>query len=432
MQCDRFGKSKACGPAPAYPDCHIFFTFNFRGGLAQREGMEQAAANASVEPGPGRWALMYMNRGPDVVEVSFDAVVSMHNRDSWGRRQYLGVGDEKLPAAHVVISLLFLLLAAWWACICQNELQIRHIHLLMLSAVVLKHVACMAKAGMLQSINATGHPSALSTAFHLFNSMHAVALVAVLVLLKAGWTHSTAHLGLGHKAALLLACLMQGAASVAAIVLANCSPVLKSWMTWSDLYWVMDIGSFGALLTVYPSFMLEVRAQILPKAFFAILRRPVVSALHSSVVFCLLSYVVPNLKAAIANLAVVNPGFLYDGLMLHAAAVHAPLLFVVFGLEYCRVSRIESDPSHILKVQRWTIFSFTIAVHFYFTRIVVSFLQYATVERHWFYGVWGEVCSFFFHMLVGYLFVPMSSNSLHKPALDDARNKTDSATIGSE
>ncbi|CAD7696568.1 unnamed protein product [Ostreobium quekettii] len=423
MGCEQGGGDPSCGWEQEQVRCIPLFNFSSPEVLSEverRGGAVFSANEESVDPGQG--TLLYVNWGPDLLMVSFDISMSMYNRDSSGGRHYLGVGEAKLPVAYLVISVMFLLLARWWSLMCQNKkCNIHRIHRLMLGVAILKALTSATRAGMMHNVNCTGLASIWATAFHFCSSTHSIALVAVLMLLRAGWTHSTACLSLQHKEILLVACLMQGVASVAAIVVEENSPIRMTWMNWGGLYWIMDIGSFLTLLRALPPFMPDDAfsgfmkpVNAIREPINAILRRPMIYRLIWALSFCWLSIAILYFRSAMAVMVVVDPTLLFAVLVPFAAGL--PIVGSLSGAVwlYLRLATVHEDASCRSRVVRWTVFSFAIAAHFYFTRALVCFLHYVSVEHYWLYSTMGDVVSIIFYMAVGYLFRPMSSDSFQK------------------
>jgi G protein-coupled receptor 107 len=195
----------------------------------------------------GEFILYFANCNP-YTAVDFDVELALYNVK--GKRQnYLPLGQDVLPLLYFASFAAFATAAGVWV---TTVLRARHgaqrVHWVMAALVVLKALTTLSQAVMFHMIAVYGHPEGWNVAFYLFTAVRSVLFFAVIILIAAGWSYMRPFLGEREKQVLMIVIPLQVVANVAIVVTDELTPAAPTWVSWRDVWHVVDILCCCAVL----------------------------------------------------------------------------------------------------------------------------------------------------------------------------------------
>ncbi|KAI8467943.1 MAG: G protein-coupled seven transmembrane receptor [Monoraphidium minutum] len=208
------------------------------------------AGNATmhIDVENGGWYTLYF-ANCDGAAVSLRATVAMYNLRPDGSRDYLPVGETELDAVYWVMFALFAgMTAAWCGLLVVRRPHVHGVHLLMGVLVLFKALTLLAQALMTLHIEATGGAEGWNFAYYVFTAARGLLFFTVVVLLGAGWSVMKPFLDDNTKTILLGVVPLQVLANVALVFIDEESPAMRDWLTWRDIFHIIDIACCCAIL----------------------------------------------------------------------------------------------------------------------------------------------------------------------------------------
>jgi hypothetical protein len=97
-------------------------------------------------------------------------------------------------------------------------------------------------------VQKTGTPHGWDVAFYVFSFLKGTMLFVVIVLIGTGWTILKPFLQGKEKKILVIVIPLQVVSNIASVVIDETGPFAKSWVTWKQLLFVVDIACCCAVL----------------------------------------------------------------------------------------------------------------------------------------------------------------------------------------
>ncbi|KAK1265220.1 hypothetical protein QJS04_geneDACA017899 [Acorus gramineus] len=178
------------------------------------------------------------------VSVTMVVHTEMYNldRSSGGPRDYLSIGETQLPLLFSLFAVAYTAILAVWIYFCfSNRLSIHRIHLVMGSLVLIKALYLVCAAEDKHYIKVTGTPHGWDVLFYLFQFLKGVLLFTVIVLIGTGWSFLRPFLQEREKKVLMVVIPLQVIDNIAAIVIGENGPFIKDFVTWKQVFLLIDV-----------------------------------------------------------------------------------------------------------------------------------------------------------------------------------------------
>ncbi|KAH6805926.1 Lung seven transmembrane receptor family protein [Perilla frutescens var. hirtella] len=189
---------------------------------------------------PNEYSLFFANCAPEST-VSMNVRTELYNLD--GReKDFLSAGLTQLPSLYFCFSVLYFAFLAYWIYAClQNKKSVHRIHMLMGLLVVMKALNLLCAAEDKHYVKVTGTPHGWDVLFYIFQFIRVVLLFTVIVLIGTGWSFLKPFLQEKEKKVLMIVIPLQVLANIASIVIGETGPFIKDWVTWNQVFLLVDI-----------------------------------------------------------------------------------------------------------------------------------------------------------------------------------------------
>lgn len=191
---------------------------------------------------PNEYSLFFANCAPEST-VSMNVRTELYNLDGRGKeKDFLSAGLTQLPSLYFCFSVLYFAFLAYWIYAClQNKKSVHRIHLLMGLLVVMKALNLLCAAEDKHYVKVTGTPHGWDVLFYIFQFIRVVLLFTVIVLIGTGWSFLKPFLQEKEKKVLMIVIPLQVLANIASIVIGETGPFIKDWVTWNQVFLLVDI-----------------------------------------------------------------------------------------------------------------------------------------------------------------------------------------------
>eukprot|EP00250_Pteridium_aquilinum_P002280 c12478_g1_i1 orf=553-1872(-) len=198
-------------------------------------------------PGTNLYTLMFANciQG---MSVSMSLKTSIYNLEG-NVKDYLSEGQTQLPALYFSFFWVYVILAGVWTYTClKQKLTAHRIHILMGVLVVLKAFYMFSEAEDKFYVKKTGTPHGWDVAFYAFSFLKGVMLFTVIILIGTGWSFLKPFLQGKEKKVLMIVIPLQVLANIATVVVGETGLSGKNWLTWKQLFLLVDVICCCAVL----------------------------------------------------------------------------------------------------------------------------------------------------------------------------------------
>ncbi|KAK1285656.1 hypothetical protein QJS10_CPB20g00836 [Acorus calamus] len=184
------------------------------------------------------------------VSVTMDVHTEIYNLDrSSGRRDYLPIGETQLPFLFSFFAMVYTAILAVWIYVCYSKrLSVHRIHLVMASLVLIKALYLICAAEDKHYVKVTGTPHGWDVLFYLFQFLKGVLLFTVIVLIGTGWSFLRPFLQEREKKVLMAVIPLQVIDNIASIVIGETGPFIKDWVTWNQVFLLIDVACCCAVI----------------------------------------------------------------------------------------------------------------------------------------------------------------------------------------
>ncbi|KAK9078605.1 hypothetical protein SSX86_002662 [Deinandra increscens subsp. villosa] len=191
---------------------------------------------------PGEYFLLFAN-------CNRGSLVSMHVRtelynsfDDGKHRDYLSAGETQLPSIYFIFSAFYLCFLAFWIVeCCKNKKSVHRIHVLMAVLLIAKALNLICASEEKHYVKVTGTPHGWDVLFYTFQFFRAVLMFTVIILVGTGWSFLKPFLQEKEKQLLMIVIPLQVLANVASTVIGENGPFIKTWVTWNQLFMLVDL-----------------------------------------------------------------------------------------------------------------------------------------------------------------------------------------------
>eukprot|EP00164_Ancoracysta_twista_P000153 GFYU01000224.1.p1 GENE.GFYU01000224.1~~GFYU01000224.1.p1 ORF type:complete len:437 (+),score=152.17 GFYU01000224.1:31-1341(+) len=198
-----------------------------------------------IGPGEeGNYNLFYANCITGF-SVDFDYYLTQYNPGP----NYLSAGDSPLPTVYAICGLIFLGATGLWAFVLIKRKDRTHkIHFLMLALIVFKTITLFLEAMKFSSLKEDGRDDGWAIAYYVFTFLRGITLFVVILLIGTGWSFLKPFLSDKDKKILLFVIPLQVMANLAMVMYDSEAPGAQGWLTWKDIFKLIDIICCCAIL----------------------------------------------------------------------------------------------------------------------------------------------------------------------------------------
>ncbi|KAL4284240.1 hypothetical protein GQ457_16G023080 [Hibiscus cannabinus] len=190
---------------------------------------------------PNEYSLFFSNCAPET-RVSMNVRTEIYNLERGDSKDYLSAGLTQLPALYTFFSILYLVFLGYWIYVCYtNKRSVHRIHLLMSGLLLFKALNLICAAEDKHLVKVTGTPHGWDVLFYIFQFIRVVLLFTVIILIGTGWSFLKPFLQEREKKVLMIVIPLQVLANIASIVIGETGPFIKDWVTWNQLFLLVDI-----------------------------------------------------------------------------------------------------------------------------------------------------------------------------------------------
>ncbi|CAN0926708.1 Protein CANDIDATE G-PROTEIN COUPLED RECEPTOR 7 [Linum grandiflorum] len=192
-------------------------------------------------PHPNEYSLFFANCAPET-KVSMKVRTEVYNVDRDGAKDFLSAGQTQLPSLYSIYSIAYLAFGVFWVYMCvTNKRSVQSIHLLMAGLLVMKALNLICAAEDKHYVKVTGTPHGWDVLFYFFQFLRVVLLFTVIVLVGTGWSFLKPFLQEKEKKVLMIVIPLQVLANVASVVIGETGPFIRDWVTWNQVFLLVDI-----------------------------------------------------------------------------------------------------------------------------------------------------------------------------------------------
>lgn len=190
---------------------------------------------------PNEYSLFFANCAPET-SVTMKVRTEVYNLDRDGSRDYLSAGNTQLPSLYAFFFMLYLGALGYWIYFCHtNQRSVHRIHLLMGGLLLFKALNLICAAEDKHYVKVTGTPHGWDVLFYIFQFIRVVLLFTVIVLIGTGWSFLKPFLQEREKKVLMIVIPLQVLANIASVVIGETGPFIKDWVTWNQVFLLVDI-----------------------------------------------------------------------------------------------------------------------------------------------------------------------------------------------
>ncbi|XP_042483569.1 protein CANDIDATE G-PROTEIN COUPLED RECEPTOR 7-like [Macadamia integrifolia] len=189
---------------------------------------------------PDEYDLVFGNCLPEF-EVSMDVHTEMYNMKN-GKKDFLSSGLTQLPTLYFIFFIIYSVLFLIWVYICVNQRPtVDKIHLIIGALFIVKALKMICASEDFSFVKRTGTPHGWDVLFYIFSFLKGIMLFTVIILIGTGWSFLKPYLQEREKKVLMIVIPLQVLENIASVVIGESGPALKDWMTWNQLFLLMDI-----------------------------------------------------------------------------------------------------------------------------------------------------------------------------------------------
>ncbi|KAJ0987721.1 hypothetical protein J5N97_006077 [Dioscorea zingiberensis] len=235
-------------PRSAAPSCVLSSSF-VRPLFTFRELSSNRYNNTFPISSPDQYSLFFANCAPETL-VSMSVHTEMFNTRPDRSRDYLSVGQAPVPSLYFVFALAYVVFLVLWSHLVffKNRLSSHRIHFLMAGLLLTKALNLLFAAEDQHYIRSTGSPHGWDVLFYLFQFLRGVLLFTVIVLIGTGWSFLKPFLQDREKKVLMIVIPLQVIANIASTVIGETGPFIRDWVTWNQVFLLIDIICCCAIL----------------------------------------------------------------------------------------------------------------------------------------------------------------------------------------
>ncbi|KAK4746065.1 hypothetical protein SAY87_012377 [Trapa incisa] len=184
------------------------------------------------------------------LKISMDVRSAMYNLEGKsGQRDFLSAGRTVLPRVYFLFFLIYFVISGVWISVLyKKRLTVYKIHFFMLTVVLLKGLNLLCEAEDKSYIKRTGTAHGWDVLFYMFSFLKGIMLFTLIVLIGTGWSFLKPYLQDKEKKVLMIVIPLQVVANIAQVVIDEMGPFDKEWVTWRQVFLLVDVVCCCAVL----------------------------------------------------------------------------------------------------------------------------------------------------------------------------------------
>eukprot|EP00257_Ricinus_communis_P017964 XP_015576536.1 protein GPR107 [Ricinus communis] len=189
---------------------------------------------------PDEYSLVFGNCQPEF-EVSMYVHTEMYNL-KYGVKDFLPAGQTHLPRLYFIFFLIYACFLGLWIFICiKQRPTVDKIHLIMGALLLVKALKMICASEDKMYVSRTGTPHGWDVAFYIFGFFKGIMLFTVIILIGTGWSFLKPYLQEREKNVLMIVIPLQVLENIAYVVISETGPATKDWMTWNQMFLLIDV-----------------------------------------------------------------------------------------------------------------------------------------------------------------------------------------------
>jgi len=182
--------------------------------------------------------------------VSFELKLVQFNIDSSGKPNFLSSGYSPLPTIYGAFTAAYVVVLFIWVVhfLRGQRTAVNRLHHLMTVLIILKMLSLFFKTIEYHFIKTTGSGAGWNIAYYIFAGLKGIMLFVLIALIGTGWTFIKPFLSVKDKKIFLIVIPLQLLDNIALIVIEETAPGSQGWITWKDIFRLVDIICCGAIL----------------------------------------------------------------------------------------------------------------------------------------------------------------------------------------
>lgn len=204
-----------------------------------------------TEQDAGLWSLYWVVcTDSPTTTYTFDLKLEQWNTLPNGQRSYLPTGELPLPYIYGVFDVVCIGLFFFWIgyFLCSKNRKVNIVHYMMTLLLFFKVLTLFCQTFMYGTMARTGDAQGWNIAYYVFQSLRAVALFTVVLMIGTGFTFLKAFLSDSDKRLFFIVLPAQVIANVALIVTEETMPGSSNWIVWLYIFRAVDIVCCAAVL----------------------------------------------------------------------------------------------------------------------------------------------------------------------------------------
>lgn len=203
-------------------------------------GPDKTYNNSIMVDDPDEYSLVFGNCQPEF-EVTMDVHTEIYNVEG-GIKDYLPAGWTQLPKLYFLFFLVYTFFMIIWIYICIKQIPtVDKIHILMGALLLFKALKMICASEDQSYVKRTGTPHGWDIPFYIFGFFKGVMLFTVIILIGTGWSFVKPYLQEREKNLLMFVIPLQVVENIASVVIGETGPSKKDWLTWNQIFLLIDI-----------------------------------------------------------------------------------------------------------------------------------------------------------------------------------------------
>ncbi|XP_058103419.1 protein CANDIDATE G-PROTEIN COUPLED RECEPTOR 7-like [Magnolia sinica] len=189
---------------------------------------------------PDEYSLVFGNCQPEF-EIWMDVHTEMYNVEK-GWKDFLPAGQTQLPKLYFIFFLMYSVFFLIWIYTCiKQRATLDKIHVLMGALLLFKALLMICASEDQSYVKRTGSSRGWDIAFYIFSFFKGIMLFTVIILIGTGWSFVKPFLHEREKNLLMIVIPLQVLENIASVVIGETGPSTKDWLTWNQLFLLIDI-----------------------------------------------------------------------------------------------------------------------------------------------------------------------------------------------
>ncbi|KAG9447739.1 hypothetical protein H6P81_013867 [Aristolochia fimbriata] len=189
---------------------------------------------------PDEYSLVFGNCQPEFA-ISMDVHTEMYNIEG-DKKDFLPAGQTQLPSLYFLFFLVYFCFFASWVHACYKQREtVDKIHVIMGALLVFKAAKMICASEDTFFVKRTGTPHGWDIAFYVFGFFKGITMFTVIILIGTGWSFIKPYLQEREKNLLMLVIPLQVVENIASVVIGETGPAKKDWLTWNQLFLLIDV-----------------------------------------------------------------------------------------------------------------------------------------------------------------------------------------------